>query len=192
MSKTSQTGAASGGSEWLDVVSRIRQGDRVAFVSLARFVTGHLSSWRAFDFRDDWDDMVQEVILAVVEAHRTGRLENDGAVAGFVRQTARFKFVDRLRALERQAPDHDAGELIEGGDSPWPPSGGSGLSAEAQVALREALEQLTEKQRVTVIEVYLRGRTYEEAAEQTRIPLGSLKRHLREALAALKEALADV
>ena len=190
MPSTQRTGS-SGSQPWLDVVARIRRGDRVAFVTLARFVTGNLSSWRAFDFRDDWDDMVQEVVLAVVEAHREGRLDSDGAVAGFVRQTARFKFVDRIRALQRQAPDRDAGELIEAGDSPWPPSGEGGLSAEHRVAVWEALEQLTEQQRQAVIEVYMRGRTYEEASESTGTPLGSLKRHLREALAALRGVLAD-
>lgn len=172
------------------MVARIRRGDRVAFVSLARLVTGFLSSWRAFDFRDDWDDMVQDVVLAVVEAHRAGRLANDGAVAGFVRQTTRFKFIDRLRALEREAPDHDADELLDRGGTPWPPASGEvGLSTEGRMAVWQALEHLSENQRVAVVEVYLHGRTYAEAAVQTGIPLGSLKRCLREALVILREAL---
>ncbi len=191
MSEPTQTSARGARTDWHAVVGRVRQGDRVAFVTLARFVTGFLSRWRAFDFRDDWDDMVQDVVLAVCEAHRDGRLENAGAVAGFLKQTARFKFVDRLRALERQAPDHDAQELTEQGASPWPPGGEGGLSADHQVALWEALERLPDRAREAVVEVYMRGRTYEEAAEQTRLPLGTLKRALREGLAALRAELAD-
>ena len=186
-------GGARAGTDWNDVVARVRQGDRVAFVTLARFVTGFLSSWRAFDFRDDWDDMVQDVVLAVCEAHREGRIDSAGAVAGFLKQTARFKFVDRLRALKRQAPDQDAGELAEAGASPWPPGSiGDGLSAETKVAIWQALDQLPERSRDAVLEVYVRGRTYEEAAETTRLPLGTLKRALREGLAALRSELADV
>lgn len=177
--------------DWHEVVARIRRGDRVAFVTLARFVTGFLSRWRAFDFRDDWDDMVQDVVLAVCEAHREGRLESSGAVAGFLKQTARFKFIDRLRALGREAPDHDATELTESGASPWPPGGGEGLSSEGRVAVWEALDHLPERSRTAVIEVYVRGRTYEEAAEHVQLPLGTLKRALREGLAALRAELAD-
>jgi len=36
----------------------------------------------------------------------------------------------------------------------------------------------------------VRGQTYPEAAASTGIPLGSLKRHLRDGLAALRTALA--
>jgi len=177
--------------DWLDVVARIRQGDRVAFITLARFVTGFLSSWRAFDFQDEWDDMVQDVVLAVCEAHREGRLESAGAVAGFLKQTARFKFIDRLRALKRQAPGQDVTELTEAGASPWPPGGESGLSAEGRIAVWRALDHLPERSRNAVVEVYVRGRTYEEAAERTQLPLGTLKRALREGLAALRAELAD-
>jgi RNA polymerase sigma-70 factor (ECF subfamily) len=189
--KDTPRSASQAENDWLDVVARIRRGDRVAFVSLARFVTGTLSGWRAFDFRDDWDDMVQEVVLAVVGAHREGRLESDGAVAGFVRQTARFKFVDRLRALGREAPGRDAADLLEAGESPWPPSGAPALSPESRLALREAIGRLDERPRAAVVEVYMHGRTYDEAAAVTGIPLGSLKRHLREGLALLREALGE-
>jgi len=189
VSDAERTSASIDGKDWLDVVARIRRGDRVAFAQLARLVTGSLSGWRAFDFRDDWDDMVQEVVLAVVSAHRDGRLDSDGAVAGFARQTARFKFVDRLRALRRQAPGQDTAGLLEAGEWPWPPPGGGSLSAEQRVALWRALDRLAEQPRRAVVEVYVQGRTYEEAAAQTGIPLGSLKRHLREALALLRDEL---
>jgi hypothetical protein len=39
--------------------------------------------------------------------------------------------------------------------------------------------------------VYVEGNTYSEAAAATGIPLGSLKRHLREGLATLRTGLAD-
>ena len=42
-----------------------------------------------------------------------------------------------------------------------------------------------------MIEVHLQGKTYERAAQDTKIPLGSLKRFLRDGLAALRVDLAD-
>ena len=43
-----------------------------------------------------------------------------------------------------------------------------------------------------MIAVYVEGRTYEEAAQATGIPLGSFKRYLRDGLAQLREELSDL
>lgn len=53
----------------------------------------------------------------------------------------------------------------------------------------QAIKALPERERLAVVEVHVSGRTYEEAAEVTGIPLGSLKRALRAGLAMLRESL---
>ena len=64
-------------------------------------------------------------------------------------------------------------------------------AVDLRLAVREAIARLGERERLAVLEVHLRGRTYEEAAANTGIPLGSLKRALRAGLAQLREVLDD-
>jgi len=187
--------ASSGEVDWLGIVRRVLDGDRAAYARLVRLVTGHLTSWRAYDFRADWDDMVQEVLVSTVDAYRAGRLADSGALVAYVRQAARFKFIDRIRALQRRGRPVELDERIdagsEGGALAWPPAHerGEGRSLELRVSIREAMARLEPREREAVTWVYLRGHTYEEAAEATGIPLGTLKRSLRTALVSLKEVL---
>jgi len=184
--------SATRAADWGALVKGALDGDRRAYARLARLVTGHLAHWRAFDFRPDWDDMVQEVLLAVMAAYREGRLIGDGKVAAYLRQTTRFKFIDRIRASKREAPDADPIEVADasGTDAPWPPHASIGAEALAlRITLMRALENLPERERLAVVEVHVRGNTYEEASTATGIPLGSLKRSLRTGLARLREEI---
>jgi len=182
--------------DWLLVVRRVLDGDRAAYARLIRLVTGHLTSWRAYDFRADWDDMVQEVLLSTIEAYRADRITDSGALVAYVRQAARFKFIDRIRVLSRRGRPVELNEqtdaAVQGGSLAWPPTAaGEGRGLELRVAIREAMAGLDPREREAVTWVYLRGHTYEEAAEATGIPLGTLKRALRTALVRLKEVLGD-
>ena len=58
----------------------------------------------------------------------------------------------------------------------------SARTSELKILLTEALGRLSERERVSVFEVYVQGKTYEEAAASTGIPLGTLKRALRTGL----------
>lgn len=185
--------------DWNAIVDRAIAGDRAAYARLTRLVTGYLAQWRAYDFRPDWDDMVQDVLVSTVGAYREGRLDAPGALAAYVRQATRFKFIDRIRANKRRADGKDPEAAFEQGaaDPTWPPLGdpsgsaSGALSPESKATLAQAVEQLPERERLSVYEVHVRGRTYEEAARETGIPLGSLKRALRSGLASLREVMTD-
>ena len=57
----------SGGAEdWGETLERLLAGDRVAFLKVSRLVARFLARWRAYDFREEWPDLIQEVVLAVV------------------------------------------------------------------------------------------------------------------------------
>lgn len=178
-------------------MERVLGGDRAAYARLVRLVTGMLTGWRAYDFRADWDDMVQEVLLSTIDAYRADRIADSGALVAYVRQAARFKFIDRIRSLQRRGRPVALDERVdaapdEGGPLAWPPSeAGAGASVDLRIAIGEALEKLDAREREAVVWVYLRGHTYEEAADATGIPLGTLKRALRTALVSLKEVLRD-
>src|SRR5438093_9936405 len=87
--------------DWLAVLDRLLAGDRVAFLEVNRLVTGFLVQLRAYDFRDEWDDLRQEVLLSVVANARAGRLRDPQAFLGYVRIITRNKFVDRPQARPR-------------------------------------------------------------------------------------------
>src|SRR5215510_8312925 len=131
-----------GGEDWSAVLGRLEAGDRTAFLRFQRLVTGFLLELRAFDFEDEWDDLRQEVLAAVIANARAGRLRDPQAFAGYVRIITRNKFFDRLK-----------------------------------------------RRRVTG--VYVEGLSYEEMSERAGVPLGTLKRRLREGLAALRVRLGE-
>jgi RNA polymerase sigma-70 factor (ECF subfamily) len=157
---------------------------------LTRLVNGFLASWNAYDFRSDWDDLLQEVIIASALALREGRIRDRRAVVGYLRTTARFKFVDRLRVHLRVKEDQTLPwEDVVGSDELFTAStmAPEGLSQD----VRNAVERLSDKRRVAVLGVYLEGKTYNVVSEESGIPLGSLKRYLREGIAQLRKELAD-
>ena len=88
------------GEDWAAVMDALLEGDRTAVLKLSRLITGFLSRWRAFDFRQDWEDLVQEVLVAAIEGVRKGRIENRSATAAYIRAIAHHKYVDRLRRVE--------------------------------------------------------------------------------------------
>jgi RNA polymerase sigma factor (sigma-70 family) len=173
--------------DWEGVVERLLAGDREAQVRIARLVTGLLARWGAYDFRPEWPDLVQDVLLALVRAAREGRVENPAALVGYVRSIAHHKLMDRLRTHVRHAeagsaPIDDA-EALPGFD---------GLRERARqdvvADVRLALERLPAHKARVVLAVYGEGKTYEQVAEETGIPFGSVKRYLREGMDALRQA----
>src|SRR5438132_1520228 len=66
--------------DWLAVLGRLLAGDRIAFLEVNRLVTGFLVQLRAYDFREEWDDLRQEVLLSVVANARAGRLRGGWAM----------------------------------------------------------------------------------------------------------------
>jgi RNA polymerase sigma-70 factor (ECF subfamily) len=170
--------------DWAAVIERMVAGDRLALAQLIRLVNGFLTRWNAYDFRDEWEDLIQEVVFAAALALRQGRLRDRAAALGYLRSLARFKYVDRLKHHLRVR----RGEVLAWAD--WiergEPESSIPLDRPAREDLRRALARVPDKQRASLLAVYFGGLTYEEAAASTGIPLGSLKRYLREALAQLR------
>ena len=185
-----QTGSGRSEEDWYAVLEALQEGDSLALAKLTRLVNSFLARRNAYDFRSDWDDLLQEVIIASAVALREGRIRDRRAVVGYLRSTARFKFVDRLRVHMRIKEDQTLPwEDVVGSDelSTANTMAPEGLSQD----VRGALERLSENRRVAVLGVYLEGKTYNAVAEETGIPLGSLKRYLREGIAQLRQDLGD-
>lgn len=171
--------------DWPAVLERLLRGDRLACLEVGRLVTGCLAQLRAYDFRDEWEDLRQEVLASVVANARAGRLRDPQAFVGYVRIVTRNKFVDRLK---RRLRHHEKDTL------PWDEETARASAAlpppdEESRTLWAAVGQLPAEQRTIVEGIYREGRTYQEVSDATGIPLGTLKRRLTESLATLRRRL---
>lgn len=174
--------------DWNAVLKRLLAGDREAFARFNRLLTGFLVQLRAYDFREEWEDLRQEVLAAVLGNLRAGRLRDPQALVGYVRIITRNKFVDRLK--------HDL-RHPEGRTLPWDEETARAAPAPAEPAWQAtqraqvwaAVAALPEEERRVVEGVYRDGGSYEEVSRATGLPLGTLKRRLREAVATLRTRL---
>ena len=71
--------------DWAAHVEGLAAGDQLAFLKLSRLVTGFLAQLRAYDFRDEWPDLIQEVMLALITASRDGKIRDHRVFPAFVR-----------------------------------------------------------------------------------------------------------
>ena len=172
--------------DWIAILGRLLEGDRAAFVRINRLVSGFLCQLRAYDFRDEWDDLRQEVLLAVMANARAGRLRDPRAFVGYVRIITRNKFIDRLKSRLKLGA-HEA--------LPWDDETARSVASDAPAAeaveLWAAVRDLPAEQQRVLDGVYRQGKTYQEVSDETGIPLGTMKRRLRDALSALRQRLAE-
>ncbi len=164
--------------DWSAVCEQLIRGERLAFLQMNRLITGFLVQLRAYDFEQEWDDLRQEVVLAVVQNARAGRLREAKAFVGYVRIITRNKFADRLKGRIRR---HEKDSL------PWGDEILADESPQPSPELWSAVEALPTDQRRVIEGVYLEGKTYDEVSSDTGIPLGTMKRRLREGLEALRK-----
>jgi RNA polymerase sigma factor (sigma-70 family) len=103
----------------------------------------------------------------------------------------RSRALDALRARDPAMVHEDPASLVPeadqmGGDDPL-----DLLAAMASHrALHTALDALTPSQRQMIALAFFRGMSHQEIAEQTYLPLGTVKSQIRRALATLRSALA--
>lgn len=177
--------------DWAAHVEGLLDGDELAYLELSRLVTGFLAGWRAYDFRDDWGDLVQEVLIALMVSAREGRIRNPAAVVGYVRTIAHRRYVDLLKKhLGRHGNQTlEWGEATERGEASLP---SQPADDDVVVGMRLSLERMPEIRSRVVYAVYGEGKTYEQVARETGIPLGTVKWHLREGLEALRREYASL
>lgn len=171
--------------EWLEILERVHAGDRLAFLELSRLITYLLAGMRAYDFRAEWDDVVQDVTMATTRAMAAGRIRDSAKALAYIRAATRNRLTDALRRGQRargREVEFDE-STVDGG-----PSADEGIR-EDQISLRDALADLPDRERDAVTAVYVEGQTYEDAASVLKVPLGSLKRFLKQGLATLRRRL---
>ena len=152
----------------------------------------------AFGLRDSWDDLVQEVLISVIE--KPPRTLEAGAIVRHIQTTTYRRYVDELRRLHgRKRKREDDSEDSTGAwrqsvslEDESAPNPLAAPSEEAlELGLRRALARLEPRKRDALQAVYVEGFTYEEAARELDVPLGTLKLLLREARIEMKSLLTE-
>ncbi|WP_375258567.1 sigma-70 family RNA polymerase sigma factor [Citreimonas sp.] len=172
--------------DWVDVVIRIRDHrDEAAFVALFRHFAPRV---KGFLMRSGADaalaeECAQEVMATVW--HKAAQFDPTRAsVATWIFTIARNRKIDVLRRQRRPEPE----------DLPWGPESepdqadAIGLQQESE-HLGEAIASLPPKQRDLIEKAYFGELSHTEIAQQTGLPLGTIKSRIRLALERLRHAM---
>jgi RNA polymerase sigma-70 factor (ECF subfamily) len=138
--------------------------------------------------RGEAEDVLQEVFLQVWR--RAGDFdEGRGRPFTWLVTLARSRAIDRLRALDSRgraalASQREPSEEVSDATADT-------FRAEQGEIVRDALSQLPEEQRTTLLLAYHEGLTQTEIAERLKQPLGTVKTRTRAGLMKMRELLRD-
>lgn len=152
-------------------------GTPAAVLAVSRIVTGFLVRARAHDIGDSWDDLRQDVLVALVIGVRQGRPRAGDAFIGYVGAVTRNKLADwfdRHRGRGVDCPLADVAVTPRD---------------DIRLDVQRALDALDRRERAVIEAIYLAGYSYEEAASRLGLPLGTLKRLQTRGLHALRARL---
>jgi RNA polymerase sigma factor (sigma-70 family) len=182
--------------DWVETLEGLNAGQLAATDRVITLITKYLARIGAYQFRDAWDDLVQEVLISLLKS--PPKSEEPGAIVRHIQTTTYRKYIDEIRrergrrqqregseesepqAWRRNVDLDEALEMSEPEDF-W--------SKQMDPGIRTALEALDDRKRQVVECRYLLGCTNEEAASQLEIPLGTFKRLLAQGLVELRETL---
>ena len=179
---------ASDASHFTFLIEQIAQHrDREAFAELFAYyaprVKGYLMRLGSSDGQAE--EVTQEAMLAVWnKAHMFDAKK--AAVSTWIFTIARNRRVDILRS--QKYPELDANDPALIGDAPAQPDE-EVIEAREGEEVREALQKLPTEQKELVRLAFYNGWSHAKIAEQSNLPLGTVKSHLRLAFARLRDAL---
>ncbi|HEY6033920.1 MAG TPA: sigma-70 family RNA polymerase sigma factor [Kofleriaceae bacterium] len=171
------------------LLARVAAGDAAAVREvLSRYANLVWSIARRFE-PSDAEDAVQEIFLDLWKS--AGRYDPErGSEVTFIAMIARRRLIDRRRTARRrpqdsaQVADVVLEELAADGTSP-------AAAADAAKAAH-ALDQLRPEQRQVLVLSTCHGLSHGEIAQQTGMPLGTVKAHARRGLMSIRAALLGV
>jgi len=166
--------------DWVAVLAALEVGDRAAVARVTNVITGFLARYRAYDYRDSWDDLCQEVLISLIRSARRGALREPSAFIAYTGTITRNALTDWIR--RERTPESSAawGERRTEFERRNP---------DPLLDLKRALGELPERQRRVVEAIYLQGYSYEAVAKRLGMPFGTLKRLQTEGLKTLRKKM---
>jgi DNA-directed RNA polymerase specialized sigma24 family protein len=162
--------------DWREALDRLLSGDRRAFVALNRLITTVLTQLRAYDLREEWDDVRRVVLASLIANARAGHLRDGPAIAGYVRILTRQRMVEELKASLRAPAAAAVSVDVE-------------TPHEVDAGVWSAVDDLTADQRQVIEDVYREGKSYQAVSEVSGVPIAAMKRRLRAAFSSLRRRL---
>ncbi len=183
------------------ILSRVAAGDAAAMrACIDRY--GPLVwqlAWRMLPSREEIDDAVQEVFVSLWE-HAERYSPEFGEELTFVAMIARRRLIDRGRRMGNRrrlreraeariaaSPDLPGVRAVTGA-APEDPTRAV-ADAEEVRRVREAMQQLPERQREVLELALATGASHAELAEQLEMPLGTVKTLIRRGILRVRELL---
>jgi RNA polymerase sigma-70 factor (ECF subfamily) len=134
----------------------------------------------------DTEDAVQDVFIDLWKS--AGRFDPARATeAAFVAMVARRRLIDHVRRSERRP---QTTEIPDNFEIPGTDAHHVEMSADAALAAR-ALQQIKPEQRDVLMMSFYHGMTHAEIVEETGLPLGTVKSHIRRGLGEVRRILGD-
>lgn len=178
--------AEAGNEDWIALVDRVREHqDRAAFAELFRHFAPRVKAFLMKSGAGEAlaDECTQEVMATLwTKAHMFD--PSRASVSTWVFTIARNRKIDALRRIRRPEPE----------DLPWGPEAEPDqaevmtLQQESE-KLAKAIAELPEKQRELIERAYFGDLSHSEIAEETGLPLGTIKSRIRLALERLRHAM---
>ncbi len=176
------------------LLAAVADGDLEAFRRLYDVVVGHAYrvAYSVARNRELAEEITQEVLLELWR--NAGNFDpGRGSIRRYVTLVAHGKAVDRVRSLHAargretryRAMNVDLGS---GRD----PVVDLAVQSHEYSEIRSALGALTTRQRTAVVLVYFEHCSYSEAAARLGVSTGTVKTRVRDAVASLRRALADI
>lgn len=173
--------------EETELIKRLKSKDRSALSYLYDHYSGALFGVisRIIKNEDVAEEILQDVFLKVW--HRIDSYDSlKGRLFTWMLNIARNQAIDKTRSGEftKEKKTNTIEDYVttpEGKDS-------NQQSVDA-IGLAEVLDKLPEEQKFIVTQLYLKGYTHSEVAEEFNIPLGTVKTRLRLAMIALRTEL---
>jgi len=171
---------------WAELVARIhRSQDQAAFSELFDHFAPRVKSFLMKSGADAGmsEECAQEVMATLW--HKAHMFDPARAsVATWIYTIARNRRIDMLRKQRRPEPDE-----LTWGPEPEPDAADVVELQQESSRLVEALSQLPEKQRDLIQKAYFGDLSHSEIAEQTGLPLGTIKSRIRLALERLRHGM---
>ena len=137
------------------------------------------------------EDLTQDLFLKLMQSCR--RYRPEGKLSTFVYRVATNLWIDHYRAARPQARLYSIDNATHGGPIDVAGNGPSpadvAVDDEERQVLRRALESLTEPHRIVFELAVYQERPYGEISELLKIPVGTIKSRMHNAVQALKDML---
>lgn len=171
------------------LLTEVAAGDRRAFESLYRATSSRLFGicLRVLHERADAEDVLQDVYTTIW--NKAGQYDAGRANAmAWLAMIARNRAIDRIRATPARGSQADievAEAIADAGPSPLQTT----EAADDRARLEHCMRQLEPKRQGLIRAAFFGGATYEELAQRSGSPLGSVKSWIRRGLLQLRGCL---